>query len=118
MTYCTCTHFTGRITSISLISLLSLTLSDPGIKGHCCHLGASLNLFGTANNKDVQKIKKPVQDLAKRQNDQGALLSEALSLINITRVDVEDNRHAINDLINATDYLLERTKEIKHIKDE
>ena len=74
------------------------------------------SLFGTASSKDVQKI-KAVQDLAKRHNDQGALLSEALSLINITRVDVEDNRHAINDLINATDYLLERTKEIKHIKD-
>ena len=53
------------------------------------------SLFGTASNKDVQKIKKAVQDLARRQNDQGALLSEALSLINITRVDVEDNRHAI-----------------------
>ena len=45
-------------------------------------------------------------------------MSEALSLINITRIDVEDNRHAINDSINATDYLLERTKEIKEIKDE
>ena len=76
------------------------------------------SLFGTASNKDVQKIKKAVQNLAKRQNNQVALLSEALSLINITRVNVEDNRHAINDLINATDYLLERTKEIKHIKDE
>ena len=67
------------------------------------------SLFGTASSKDVQKIKKAVQDLAKRHNDQWALLLEALSLINITRVDVEDNRHAINDLINATDYLLERT---------
>ena len=76
------------------------------------------SLFGTASSKEVQKIKKIVQDLGKRHNDQGALLSEALSLINITRVDVGDNRHAINDLINATDYLLERTKEIKHIKDE
>ena len=76
------------------------------------------SLFCTASNKDVQKIKNAVQNLAKRQNNQGALLSEALSLINITRVNVEDNRHAINDLINATDYLLERTKEIKHIKDE
>ena len=73
------------------------------------------SLFGTASSKDVQKIKKAVQDLAERHNDQGAHLSEALSLINITRVDVEDNRYAINDLINATDYLLERTKEIKHI---
>ena len=76
------------------------------------------SLFGTATSKDVQKIKKAVQDLAKRHNVQEALLSETLSLINTTRVDVEDNRHAINDLINATDYLLERTKEIKHIKDE
>ena len=64
------------------------------------------SLFGTVSNKDVQKIKKAVQDLAKRHSDQGALLFEALSLINITRIDVEDNRHAINDLINATDYLL------------
>ena len=76
------------------------------------------SLFGAASNKDVQKIKKAVQNLAKRQNNQGALLFEALSLINITRVNVEDNRHAINDLIDATNYLLERTKEIKHIKDE
>ena len=45
-------------------------------------------------------------------------MSEVISLINITRVDVKDNRHAINDLINARNYLLERTKEIKHIKDE
>ena len=76
------------------------------------------SFFGTAHNKDDQKIKKVVQTLAKRQNNQGTFLSEALSLINITRVNVEDNRHAINDLINATDYLLEKTKEIKHIKDE
>ena len=119
MTYCTCTHFTGRITSISLISLLSLTLLDPGIKGHCCHLGASLNLsLAQPATKMYRKLKKAVQNLAKRQNNQGALLSEALSLINITRVNVKDNRHAINDLVNATDYLLKRTKEIKHIKDE
>ena len=65
------------------------------------------SLFGTASNKDLQKIKQAVQDLARRQNDQGHLLSDALSLINITRVDVEANRHAINDLVNATDYLLE-----------
>ena len=32
---------------------------------------------------------------------------DALSQINITRVDVEANRNAINDLVNATDYLLE-----------
>ena len=50
------------------------------------------SLFGTASNKDVQKIKKTVQNLAKRQNNQGTLLSEALSLINITRVNVENNR--------------------------
>ena len=37
------------------------------------------SLFGTASNKDVQKIKKAAQDLAKRQNDHGVLLSEALS---------------------------------------
>ena len=65
------------------------------------------SLFGTASNKDLQKIKQAVQDLARRQNDQGHLLSDALSLINITQVDVEANRHAINDLVNATDYLLE-----------
>ena len=65
------------------------------------------SLFGAASNKDLQKIKQAVQDLARRQNDQGHLLSDALSLINITRVDVEANRHAINDLVNATDYLLE-----------
>ena len=76
------------------------------------------SLFGTASNKDVQKIKKAVQDLARRQNDQGALLSEALSLINITRVDVEGNRHAINDLVNATDYLMQKTREIDAIRNE
>ena len=76
------------------------------------------SLFGTASNKDVQKIKKAVQDLARRQNDQGALLSEALSLINITRVDVEDNRHAINDLVNATGYLMEKTREIDDFRNE
>ena len=45
-------------------------------------------------------------------------MSDALSLINITQVDVEANRHAINGLVNATDYLLEQTKEISDIKDE
>ena len=81
-------------------------------------MGFFKSLFGTASNKDVQKIKKAVQDLARRQNDQGVFLSEALSLINITRVDVEDNRHAINDLVNATDYSMQKTREIDDIRNE
>ena len=66
----------------------------------------------------VQKIKKAVQDLPRRQNDQGAFLSEALCLINITRVHVEDKRHAINDLVNATGYLMEKTRKIDDIRNE
>ena len=53
-------------------------------------------LFGTLTDSDVSAIKGNIRVLADNQNKLSHVLSENLSILNVT---VSENRHAINSLI-------------------
>ncbi|CAG2230956.1 unnamed protein product [Mytilus edulis] len=56
-------------------------------------------LFGTLTDSDVSAIKGNIRVLADNQNKLSHVLSENLSILNVTRIEVSENRHAINSLI-------------------
>ncbi|CAC5398014.1 unnamed protein product [Mytilus coruscus] len=56
-------------------------------------------LFGTLTDSDVSAIKGNIRVLADNQNKISHVLAENLSILNVTRIEVSENRHAINSLI-------------------
>jgi len=81
-------------------------------------IGKMMNfLFGTLTEEDVSSIKNNIRVLAENQNKISHVLSENLSILNVTRIEVSQNRQAINSLIgdlNEIDDKLENiTQEIE-----
>ncbi|VDI31128.1 Hypothetical predicted protein [Mytilus galloprovincialis] len=56
-------------------------------------------LFGTLTDSDVSAIKGNIRVLADNQNKLSHVLLENLSILNVTRIEVSENRLAINSLI-------------------
>ena len=49
-------------------------------------------LFGTATESDLNTIQSGISRLAKSQEEIGHVIDENISVINITRVEMSDNR--------------------------
>ena len=96
------------------INLLNM---DPSFDGHSNHnnqvrrsllpfLGDALSwLVGTATSKDVNTIKKRVNQLIEAQSAQQETLVHIASILNVTRYAAQVNRHSINilmDKVNET----------------
>ena len=60
-------------------------------------------LTGTATAKDVNSIKKCVNQLTETQSTQQKTLVHIVSILNITRYAVQVNRHSINILMDKVD---------------
>ena len=58
-------------------------------------------LFGTVTDKNLGKVKDAIRTLASQQNSIKHVIKENLSIINITRSEIQENRHTINGLINS-----------------
>lgn len=58
-------------------------------------------LFGLSTEKDVSKIKNAVRQLAKEQSQIKHIVKQNLSILNVTRSELKENRHAINNVIDA-----------------
>lgn len=56
-------------------------------------------LFGTLSEEDIGSIKSNIRVLAENQNKISHVLTENLSILNVTRIEVSQNRQAINSLI-------------------
>ena len=99
-------------TTISAINLLNM---DPSFDGHIhgnthCKrsllpfLGDALRwLTGTATTKDVNSIKKCVNQLIETQSAQQKTLVHVISILNITRYAAQVKRHSINVLMDKVD---------------
>ena len=62
-------------------------------------LGGLLSfLFGTANQDDIDSIKQDVRTLYANQVDQSEVLNELVTIINVSRGLINDNRNIINTL--------------------
>ena len=85
---------------------------DPSFDGHSNHnncirrtllpfLGNTLSwLMGTATTKDVNNIKRRVNQLNEVQSTQQKTLVHIISILNVTQYAVQVNRHSINVLMD------------------
>ena len=65
----------------------------------------SKSLFGTATEQDIQFIRNKVNKQDLILNNVVHFHNDLLSIVNVTREEMMENRHAINKIINATDSL-------------
>ena len=59
-------------------------------------------LIGVSSEEDVEKIKQQVNQLAISQENIVHSVKDSLTVINLTRSEIADNRNAINELIDTT----------------
>ena len=70
-------------------------------------------LFGLGTDKDIQEIRKIIEDNREQLDTIVHHSNELVSVVNVTRIELAENRAAINQISNATKLLadwIERTK--------
>jgi hypothetical protein len=60
------------------------------------------NLFGTVGPSDFQNIQQQIQKLAKGQQELNHVLEDSLTIVNVTHIEVSENRKTINQLIDVS----------------
>ena len=79
-------------------------------------VGSALSfLFGTLRSSDLTDIRNNIGSLAKNQQTISHVLEKGLSILNITRMQVSENRQSINSIIDS---LHDIDKEIDYITQE
>ena len=69
-------------------------------------LGGILSfLFGTADERDLDEVKRNVKILYNNQIKQGEVLDDIISIRNISRALITENRHMINSMIDSILFL-------------
>ena len=58
-------------------------------------------LFGTLSSEDLDSIRRNVNALAQNQQKITHVLQESLSILNVSRIEVAENRKSVNELLNA-----------------
>ena len=98
----------------TIISAINLLNTYPSFDGHMTSnthhkrgllpfLGDGLRwLTGTATTKDVNSIKKHVNQLIETQSTQQETLVHIVSIFNVTRYTMQVNRHSINILMGQS----------------
>ena len=64
-------------------------------------------LFGTASSGDIKGLKKDIQTLYANQVKHGEILNEVITIKNISRGLIHENRLTINNLIDSVEFLNE-----------
>ena len=71
-------------------------------------------LFGTANQDDLDRMKHQVRTLYENQENQAHVLEEVVSITNISRALINENRALINGMVNDIVKINTTLKEIQH----
>ena len=58
-------------------------------------------LFGVLSSTDVEKIQRNINTLARNQLDLAHAFQESISVLNVTRLEVKENRQKINEIIDS-----------------
>lgn len=58
-------------------------------------------LFGVLSSSDVEKIQRNINLLAQNQLDLAHAFQESISVLNVTRLEVKENRQKINEIIDS-----------------
>ena len=56
-------------------------------------------LFGTVSDVDLENIRRSVEDLALNQESLIHNLEQRMTILNLSRIDIAENRRAIMDLV-------------------
>ena len=98
-----------------IIPAINFLNMDPLFDGHSNHnnclkrsllpfLGDTLSwLTGTATSRDVDNIKKRVNQLIATQSTQQEAIVHIVSILNVTRYAAQENRHSINVIMDKVD---------------
>ena len=70
-------------------------------------------LFGTVSEDDLRAVKRSLRTLSLNQNTLMHVMNESLSLLNISRNDIGENRHQLNEAIGAINDLNRDLKRIQ-----
>ena len=71
-------------------------------------------LFGTANQDDIEEIKKEVKTIYDNQINQAEVLSDVISITNVSRTLINENRLLINSMINTIRTLNSTFIDVQH----
>ena len=70
-------------------------------------------LFGTADQEDLDEIKRDVKTIYDNQMKQAEVLSDIISITNVSRTLINENREKINGMIHNIESLQDRLKDVK-----
>ena len=74
-------------------------------------------LFGTLSESDLDNVRRAVNDLSRQQQSIIHVLEDQVTILNVSRVQISENRHAIIDLLECLGFFEERlgnlTREIQ-----
>ena len=92
---------------VNLVKIMkSQTLNHKISKRSILPLGGILGfLFGTANKRDLDEVKRNVKILYDNQIKQGEVLDDIISIANISRALETENRHMKNSMIDSILFL-------------
>ena len=92
---------------VNLIKIMKgQTLNHKISKRSILPLGGILSfLFGSADKRDLAEIKRNVKILYDNQIKQGEVLDDIISITNISRALITENRHIINSMIDSIPFL-------------
>ena len=84
------------------------------IKDHCYHwVDYSVYFFGTADQEDLDEIKRDVKTIYNNQMKQAEVLSDIISITNVSRTLINEKREKINGMIHNIESLQDRLKDVK-----
>ena len=72
-------------------------------------------LFGTLSETDLENIQKSVQDLARNQQSIIHSLEQSMTLLNLSRIQIAENRHAIMDVVKCVQELDAKIYQFKDV---
>ena len=110
-----------------IIPAINLLNTDPSFDGHSSHsnclkrsllpfVGDALSwLMGTATIKDVNNIKKRINQLIEAQSTQQETLVHIISILNIRWYNAQVNRHSINVIMDTGDETLQDVNNLYNV---
>ena len=69
-------------------------------------------LFGTLSEADIDDVRRGMNDLSKNQQTIMHVLEEQMSILNVSRVQIAENRYAIIDLVKAVNLFDQRFRQL------
>ena len=92
---------------VNLVKIMKgQTLNHKISKRSILPLGGILSfLLGTADKRDLDEVKRNVKILYDNQIKQGEVLDDIISITNISRALITENRHVINSMIDSLLFL-------------